>query len=121
MPERSPRRSILLEARAQSDGPERAVHVRIAEDAGRIYLDLADDRWRAVEIGPDGWQERLLDLDRSIGSAAAADAKGACEATSVEPNKHLFPAGPFGRRRRDPRARRRLTIAGLIVISYAFA
>jgi hypothetical protein len=65
--------------------------------------------------------KRLLDLDRSIGSAAAADAKGACEATSVEPNKHLFPAGPFGRRRRDPRARRRLTIAGLIVISYPFA
>jgi hypothetical protein len=23
---------------------------------GRIYLDLADDCWRAVEIGPDGWQ-----------------------------------------------------------------
>jgi hypothetical protein len=21
-----------------------------------IYLDLADDRWRAVEVGPDGWQ-----------------------------------------------------------------
>src|SRR5881398_950199 len=33
----------LLEARAQFDGPERAVHVRIAEHAGRIYLDLADE------------------------------------------------------------------------------
>ena len=32
----------LLEARAQFDGPERAVHVRIAEHAGHIYLDLAD-------------------------------------------------------------------------------
>jgi hypothetical protein len=46
----------LLEARAQFDAPERAVHVRLAEHAGRIYLDLADARWRAVEIGPDGWQ-----------------------------------------------------------------
>src|SRR5215471_2534206 len=46
----------LLEARAQFDAPERAVHIRIAEHAGRIYLDLADDRWRAVEIGPDGWR-----------------------------------------------------------------
>jgi hypothetical protein len=46
----------LLEARAQFDAPERSVHVRLAEDAGRIYLDLADDRWRAVEIGPDGWR-----------------------------------------------------------------
>jgi hypothetical protein len=46
----------LLEARAQFDAPERSVHVRIAEHVGRIYLDLADDHWRAVEIGPDGWR-----------------------------------------------------------------
>jgi hypothetical protein len=46
----------LLEARAQFDGPELAVNVRVAEQAGRIYLDLADERWRAVEIGPDGWR-----------------------------------------------------------------
>jgi hypothetical protein len=45
----------LFEARAQFDGPERAVHIRIAEHAGHIYLDLADERWRAVDIGPDGW------------------------------------------------------------------
>jgi len=46
----------LLEARAQFDGPERVVHVRIAEQAGHIYLDLADEHWRAVDIGPDGWR-----------------------------------------------------------------
>ena len=46
----------LLEARAQFDGPERTVHVRVAEHSGRIYLDLANERWRAVEIGPDGWR-----------------------------------------------------------------
>jgi hypothetical protein len=46
----------LLEARAQFDGPERAVHIRIAEHCGHIYLDLADEHWRAVDIGPDGWQ-----------------------------------------------------------------
>jgi hypothetical protein len=45
----------LLEARAQFDGPERAVSIRVAEHAGRIYLDLADEHWRAVQIGPDGW------------------------------------------------------------------
>src|SRR6516164_8523057 len=51
-------RSILdlLEARALFDAPERAVYVRIAEHAGHIYLDLADERWRAVEIGLDGWR-----------------------------------------------------------------
>jgi hypothetical protein len=46
----------LLEARAQFDGPERAVHVRTAEHAGHIYLDLADEHWRAIDIGPDGWR-----------------------------------------------------------------
>jgi hypothetical protein len=44
----------LLEARALFDAPERAVYVRIAEQDGRIYLDLADEHWRAVEIAPDG-------------------------------------------------------------------
>jgi hypothetical protein len=29
-------------------------YLRVAEHDGRIYLDLADERWRAVEIGPDG-------------------------------------------------------------------
>src|SRR5262245_44905566 len=46
----------LLEARAQFDGPQRPVHVRVAEQVGHIYLDLADEHWRAVEIGPDGWR-----------------------------------------------------------------
>jgi hypothetical protein len=46
----------LLEARAQFDGPERTVHLRVAEHAGRIYLDLTDKSWRAAEIGPDGWR-----------------------------------------------------------------
>jgi hypothetical protein len=44
-----------LEARAQFDGPERIVHIRTAEHEGHIYLDLADEHWRTVDIGPDGW------------------------------------------------------------------
>src|SRR6476661_1571504 len=46
----------LLEARAQFDAPRRPIYLRVAEHEGRIYLDLADEGWRAVEIGPDGWQ-----------------------------------------------------------------
>ena len=49
----------VLEAQAQFDGPERQVSVRIAEQDGLIYLDLADEFWRCVEIGPGGW--RLAD------------------------------------------------------------
>src|SRR5207344_1526121 len=31
-------------------------HIRIAEHTGHIYLDLADECWRAVEITPEGWR-----------------------------------------------------------------
>jgi hypothetical protein len=44
----------LLEARAQFDNPERAVHLRVAEHEGSIYLELADEEWRAVEVSPHG-------------------------------------------------------------------
>jgi hypothetical protein len=33
--------------------------LRVAEHRERIYLDLADEAWRAVEIGPNGW--RIID------------------------------------------------------------
>jgi hypothetical protein len=46
----------VLEARAQFDGPQHQVSVRLAEHDGLIYLDLADEFWRCVEIGPDGWR-----------------------------------------------------------------
>ena len=45
-----------LEARAEFDAAERSVNVRVAEQAGHLYLDLADEHWRAVAIGPDGWR-----------------------------------------------------------------
>src|SRR2546421_641341 len=46
----------VLGARAQFDGPESPVYVRVGADAGRLYLDLADAAWRAVEITTDGWR-----------------------------------------------------------------
>jgi hypothetical protein len=46
----------VLEARAQFDGPQRKVSVRLAEHDGLIYLDLADEFWRCVEIGANGWR-----------------------------------------------------------------
>lgn len=38
------------------DGPTHEVHTRLAGLDGRIYLDLADAEWRAVEISADGWR-----------------------------------------------------------------
>jgi hypothetical protein len=46
----------VLEAQAQFDGPQRKVSIRLAEQDGLIYLDLADEFWRCVEIGANGWR-----------------------------------------------------------------
>jgi hypothetical protein len=45
----------VLEGKAHFEGPEIPVHTRIAMVDGRIYLDLADDEWQAVEITRAGW------------------------------------------------------------------
>jgi hypothetical protein len=46
----------LFEARALFDGEEHPVHLRVAEHEGRLYLDLCDRAWRAIEIDADGWR-----------------------------------------------------------------
>jgi DNA polymerase I-like protein with 3'-5' exonuclease and polymerase domains len=46
----------VLEGRALFDGAEIAVHTRLAGHEGKIYLDLADAAWRAVEIDAAGWR-----------------------------------------------------------------
>jgi len=45
-----------LEAAAIHDGLRRAVHVRVADLGDRIFLDLADDEWRVVEITAKGFR-----------------------------------------------------------------
>ena len=45
-----------LGAVAVYDGEEHEVYVRVAHHDGAIYVDLADDAWRAVEITGDGWR-----------------------------------------------------------------
>lgn len=46
----------ILEAKATFEGPERSVHVRVAEHNGCLFLDLADPERRAVEITIEGWR-----------------------------------------------------------------
>lgn len=46
----------LLEARAEFDGPQREVYVRVAEHSGHVYVDLANEDWQVVEITPAGWR-----------------------------------------------------------------
>jgi hypothetical protein len=46
----------VLEGKAVFDGDEYPVYTRLAEHNGALYLDLADERWQAVEITASGWQ-----------------------------------------------------------------
>jgi hypothetical protein len=49
----------VIEAKAHFDAPERMVHVRVGGLDGKMYLDLGDETWRAVEIDATGW--RVID------------------------------------------------------------
>jgi hypothetical protein len=49
----------VIEAKAHFDAPERVVHVRVGGLDGKLYLDLGDETWRAVEIDATGW--RVID------------------------------------------------------------
>ncbi|MFY9839885.1 MAG: hypothetical protein WAK55_26120, partial [Xanthobacteraceae bacterium] len=49
----------VIEARAHFDAPELAVHIRVGGLNDRLYLDVGDQSWRAVEIDATGW--RIID------------------------------------------------------------
>jgi phage/plasmid primase-like uncharacterized protein/predicted transcriptional regulator len=44
-----------IEAKAIFEGPEQEVYLRTASQDGKIYIDLGDEDWRAVEISSHGW------------------------------------------------------------------
>jgi hypothetical protein len=46
----------VIEAQARWDGPEREVHIRVGGAEGKIYIDLGDPSWQAVEIDAEGWR-----------------------------------------------------------------
>jgi putative DNA primase/helicase len=46
----------ILEARAVNDGSECKPFLRVGSGVEKLYLDLCDHHWSAVEIGPAGWQ-----------------------------------------------------------------
>jgi hypothetical protein len=48
-----------LDGRAHFEGEEKSVHKRLAEHDGRIYIDLVDEGWRAIEVDTRGW--RVID------------------------------------------------------------
>jgi hypothetical protein len=47
---------LTLDGIARFDGPERRVHLRVAEQQGAIYLDLGEDTDACVEVTSRGWR-----------------------------------------------------------------
>jgi hypothetical protein len=45
-----------LEGKAVLEGRQEAVWLRVAQQGSGIYLDVANERWEAVEITPTGWR-----------------------------------------------------------------
>lgn len=46
----------LAAAQAQFIGEMHRAWLRVAESDGKLYLDLMDDKWTAIEIDKDGWR-----------------------------------------------------------------
>jgi hypothetical protein len=48
----------LFDAQAWNDGPREEVFIRIEGDDDRIYIDMGDETWKAVEITGGVWRVR---------------------------------------------------------------
>jgi primase-polymerase (primpol)-like protein len=80
----------ILEAEAVYKGHEYDVHVRVGEYGDAIYIDLCDNKWRAIEINASGWkitEHPPIRFMRSKGMLALPDPVGG---GSLEDLKHLL-------------------------------
>ena len=69
----------VISAKAQFDGDELPVFLRVAESEGNIYLDLGDSAWQAAEVTPLGWNivsQPPVRFRRSNGMMALPTPKG---------------------------------------------
>jgi putative DNA primase/helicase len=46
----------VLEARAVNEGPQHAHFIRVGSGHGKIYIDLGDPTWRAIEVSSIDWK-----------------------------------------------------------------
>jgi hypothetical protein len=45
-----------LESIALFEGGQEEVHIRTAGHDGKIYVDMGDDEWQAIEVSAEGWR-----------------------------------------------------------------
>ena len=86
----------LLEAKALFDGGESPINLRVANHRGKLYLDLCDRAWRAVEIDAEGW--RIVDrppprFHRTRGSPPTALTRARRQSRRTAPLPERRPPG----------------------------
>lgn len=60
-----------LSAHAQFCSPCRKIHRRVARLDGKVYIDLGDEAWNAIEIDSSGWRVTAVAPVRFIRSSAS--------------------------------------------------
>jgi hypothetical protein len=80
----------ILEAEAVYKGPEYDAYVRVGEHDRSIFVDLCDDKWRAIEIDKSGWRVVALPLIRFIRSKGMLALPEPIENGSLEELKPLL-------------------------------
>jgi len=83
----------VIEARAHFDGPERVVHIRVGGLDDRLYLDLGDETWRAVEIDAAGW--RVIDIPRCASAAPPECSHCQCQ-SAADQSRRCAPSSTCG-------------------------
>ncbi|MBF6571640.1 MAG: hypothetical protein IVW54_22565 [Candidatus Binataceae bacterium] len=82
----------FLAAKAKWDGDETRVWLRTAECAGKYYIDLADERRRAIEISANGWtliEKPPVKFTRPISSRSLPDPQGGGSIDELRPSLNL--------------------------------
>ncbi len=54
----------LLTSKALYEGEEKSVFLRVGDNAGVLYIDLCDEKWRVVRVTSSGWEiveDRIVD------------------------------------------------------------
>jgi hypothetical protein len=79
-----------LSAKAQYQAPLNKVYRRTALRAGKVYIDLGDAAWRAVEIDVGGWRVIAAPPVRYIRSSASRALPVPLQGGSIDPLRNIL-------------------------------
>ncbi len=81
---------LTLEARPFADGYRHPISVRLGELDGRIYIDLGDETWDAIEVDQDDWRRMRNPPVRFARSISALPLPMPVRGASLEPLGELL-------------------------------